>query len=1092
MASMQVLAPVFPWKKATFLHERITPKEGDVPTSNGPLRSEAERRASAWRQLMSGDEALLDERLRSIGIDREEFLRILACSGEPEEGPEDSGSWVYLIHDVIERRHEGEALPDSLRAPTGPGQPGLSFSGVLHPFLRLAAARLRTVAAALRARYGLAEALLTAGAEAQLLEGLARRLQFLSMRTLILELNVARMLAQLPGDTAQERFHSFSTTHFQERQALVALLEEYPVLARLLATSTERWFTVTLELLERLAMDREALGRVFLGGKDLGVLADAQTGVSDLHREGHGVVLMRFSSGLKLVYKPKSLAVDVRFQQLLRWLNEQGLRHPQRVLSVLNLDTHGWVEFVENAGCDSREALQRFYWRQGSSLALLHLLSAVDFHLENLIASGEYPVLVDLEALFHQRAHRGTGDSAYQRAWATLDQSIISVGMLPMFIFGRGGRAGVDMSGLGGEAGQLSPHAVPRVEDALQDTMRLVRRQGVTSGSSNRPQLQGQPVDAAAYTEDIVQGFQETYRHLLLQREAFTPRLEDFANVEVRHIARATQRYASLLQESVHPDFLRDGLERDKVLDNLWAETAFWPELRRLVPHEHADLRLGDIPLFTARPGQRHLWSSTGECIRDYFSRDCLGEVRERLARMDERDCAWQVSLIRKSMVSLDKGRGAERATPRAAPASRPAATREECLAAAVGIGEKLAAQAIHGRSDVAWIGMNLEDLSSWRWSLSPLGMDLYEGLGGLVLFLAYLARETGRADFEALARTGLETLRSAWREPDPNDTGVGAFVGRTSLAYVLGHLSVLWNEPALMDDLPAGLPALEKLIDTDARLDLLSGSAGCALVMLGLHTRTGDVRLLDVAKRCGERLLATATPCPEGGMGWKGTTAARPLSGFSHGAAGIAYALLELASATHDARYRELAEQALAYERALFVPERGNWRDLREPERGVENAATGFMVSWCHGAPGIALGRLRSLRHVDDTKTRVELESALTTTLREGLGGGHCLCHGDLGNLESLLVASEVLGEPRWSHTALERAAHVLHHGRERGWLCGLPRGTETPGLMMGLAGIGYGLLRLASPERVPSVLSLAMPRGRHPGATSSPEPYR
>jgi lantibiotic modifying enzyme len=28
-----------------------------------------------------------------------------------------------------------------------------------------------------------------------------------------------------------------------------------------------------------------------------------------------------------------------------------------------------------------------------------------------------------------------------------------------------------------------------------------------------------------------------------------------------------------------------------------------------------------------------------------------------------------------------------------------------------------------------------------------------------------------------------------------------------------------------------------------------------------------------------------------------------------------------------------------------------------------------------------------------------------------------------------------------------------------------------------MGLAGIGYGLLRLAAPERVPPVLTLAMP---------------
>ncbi|HEX8436540.1 type 2 lanthipeptide synthetase LanM family protein [Archangium sp.] len=1075
---MQIIDPVFPWKKATFLHERAVTKGGSAPSGNDVPLPEAERRANAWRQLMAGDEATLDERLKSIGLDRQAFLRLLTHSGNPGEGLGDSGAWVSLVRDVIEQRHAGEPLPPSLQPPAQPGQPGLSFAGFLQPFLRIAAARLRTVVAALRARYGMEQSLLAPEAEAALLEGLARRLQYLASRTLILELNVARMLEQLPGNTPQERFHHFSTRHFQDPRAIVALLEEYPVLARLLATATERWLSVSLELVERIAVDRELLGQAFLGGEAIGFLANVQTGVSDLHREGHSVVLLQFSSGLRLVYKPKSLAVDVRFQQLLRWMNAEGLRHPHRVLIALDQGDYGWVEFVETAGCDSREALQRFYWRQGSSLALLHLLAAVDFHLENLIAAGEHPVLVDLEALFHQRAQLEVGDSAVQRAWGQLDRSIISVGMLPMLIFGRAGRAGIDMSGLGGEAGQLSPQAVPMVEDAYQDTMRLVRRQGRTSGSSNRPQLNGQPVDATEFTEDIVQGFEETYRLLLRHREAFEHRLGDFANVEVRHIVRATQRYALLLQESVHPDFLREGLERDKVLDNLWAEASFMPALRRLVPHEHADLRLGDIPLFTTRPGQRHLWSSTGECIPDYFARDSLGEVRERLTRMNERDCAWQASLIRKSMVSLDKGRGPVRSAARVDPTvSPPPASREDCLAAAVAIGEDLAAKAIRGRTDVSWIGMSLEDLGTWRWSLAPLGTDLYEGVGGLTLFFAYLARETGRADFEELARAGLETVRDAWRNPDPNDKGVGAFVGRASALYVLGHLSALWNEPALLDEALSGLSTLEPLIDADTRLDLLSGSAGCALVLLGLHARTGDARLLELAKRCGERLLATAVPVPGGGMGWKGTTAEAPLAGFSHGNAGIAYALLELASATGDTRYRELAHQALAYERSLFVPERANWRDLREPEGVQEGVRTGFMVSWCHGAPGIALGRLGSLRHLEGPQVRAELETALQTTLHEGFGGNHSLCHGDLGNLESLYVAGEVLGESRWIHAARERAAHVLHQGRESGWRCGLPRGTETPGLMMGLAGIGYGLLRLAAPERVPSVLSLELP---------------
>jgi type 2 lantibiotic biosynthesis protein LanM len=988
--------------------------------------------------------------------------------------PEDGSSGGRIIQEILAQRHAREPLPASLQPPAHAAAPGLPFSGFLHPFLQFGAARLRAGLAALRSRHR-SEPPPGPDVERALLEALAQRLQALCTRTLILELNVARLLEQLPGATPQERFHAFSTTWFREPHALAAFLQEYPVLARLVASTVERWLDTSLEFLGRIAADRALISQAFLGGRDVGPLTETQLGVSDSHRGGRGVILLGFGSGLRLVYKPKSLAVDVRFQQLLQWLGAQGLRHPHRALTVVDREDYGWVEFVKPAGCDSREALQRFYWRQGSSLALLHLLAAVDFHQENLIAVGEYPVLVDLEALFHHRASAPlSGDSALEHAFALLEQSVLRVGMLPMLIFGRPGRAGIDMSGLGGEPGQLSPQATPTLEDPGHDTMRVVRRQGRTSGSHNRPLLHGQPVEPSAFTEEIAQGFQETYLLLARHREALRPLLRAFADVEIRHIVRPTQRYALLLHESHHPDFLREEAERDKALDHLRVEAEAQPLLQRLLPFEVADLRVGDIPLFTTRPGQRHLWSSTGVCIPDCFERDSLGDVLERLALMDAQGCETQVSFIRKAMVSLDKGLPpASPASPtRSAPPS-PAATPEACLAAAVSLGERLAAQALRGRTDAGWIGLGLEDIGQWRWSLAPLGTDLYEGLGGMALLFAHLARETGRGDFEALARAALEPVRKAWREPGPEGTAVGPFVGRSSSVYVLGHLASLWEEPALLEEALAGLPSLEPLIEADTSLDVLSGSAGCAIALLGLYRQTGEARPLQVARRCGERLLATALDMPGGGAGWKSGAGERPLTGFSHGAAGIAWALLELAAATGDPRYAELAHRALAYEHSLFVPERGNWKDLRELD-GSSQETDRFMVTWCHGAPGIALGRMLSLRHLEGPRVRAEVKTALETTLREGQVGNHCLCHGDMGNLEVLLVAGEVLGEPRWTQAALERAAFVLHQAREIGWRCGLPRGSETPGLLMGLAGIGYGLLRLAAPSRVPSVLSL------------------
>jgi len=134
-------------------------------------------------------------------------------------------------------------------------------------------------------------------------------------------------------------------------------------------------------------------------------------------------------------------------------------------------------------------------------------------------------------------------------------------------------------------------------------------------------------------------------------------------------------------------------------------------------------------------------------------------------------------------------------------------------------------------------------------------------------------------------------------------------------------------------------------------------------------------------------------------------------------------------------------------------------------------------MAMWCHGASGIALGRLRSLRYMDGPEVRAELATALETTWHTGFGGNHCLCHGDVGNLEVLHIAGSVLGEPRWTRAALKRATYVLRQAREGGWRCGLSMGGESPGMLMGLAGIGHGLLRLASPGQVPSVIALEPP---------------
>ena len=214
------------------------------------------------------------------------------------------------------------------------------------------------------------------------------------LRTMVLEVNVARLQGVLKGDTSEARFQ-----HFVERlhnsDVALKIMQEYPVLARLLVITVNQWVNFSLEFLIHLGADWKAIHSTFTPESDLGCLSQISAGVGDVHREGRSVTISHFTSGFKLVYKPHSLKVDTHFAELLNWLNQRGNHSPFWVPKVLDRGNHGWMEFIENHGCTSQEEVKRFYKRIGEYVALLYVLEATDFHYENLIASGEHPVLVE-------------------------------------------------------------------------------------------------------------------------------------------------------------------------------------------------------------------------------------------------------------------------------------------------------------------------------------------------------------------------------------------------------------------------------------------------------------------------------------------------------------------------------------------------------------------------------------------------------------------------------------------------------------------------------------------------------------------------
>ncbi|HEY2837598.1 MAG TPA: type 2 lanthipeptide synthetase LanM [Pirellulales bacterium] len=610
-------------------------------------------------------------------------------------------------------------------------------------------------------------------------------------RTLTLELNVARLLGELVGETPAERYRSF-LKRLGQPEVAQAILTEYPVLERQALLFIQQWRQFSLEFIRHLCADWPRICNAFgLTAADAG-LADLKGDAGDRHCDGRTVQLLTLRSGRKLVYKPRSLAADLRFQELLTWCNERGAEPRFRTLAMLDCGNHGWVEFVSHADCQDAGQISRYYRRQGAYLALLHAVGANDIHFENLIASGEHPMLVDLETLFHQRLPGLSQDPAGEG----MSHSVISVRLLPRVSYVEGVESGIDFSALGAKAGQEIPYPERRFESDGTDEMHVRQGHAVVPKGTHRPTLLGAEVSLASHEHDLTRGYLEMYQLLLRERDgllAADSPLAAFAEVETRFIARVSQIYFIFLDHSFHPDLLRNGLDRDQWFKGLWQQVDLFPGLAPLVHAERAALDRNDIPLFHACPSSRDLVGSNGERIENFFDRTALEMAYDRIRRMGPDDLARQTWMIRSSLAMLpDASSAAETQGEETLDFSL---SPDECIAAARRLGDRLAALAYETEHEAGWLGFQSQERG---WSIGALDLDPHDGLPGVALFLLELGLATGKRRYAELARKTMVGVTRRLAAAEPGDISTDL---RTLLAE-LAELGPCFDNPLLREEI--------------------------------------------------------------------------------------------------------------------------------------------------------------------------------------------------------------------------------------------------------------------------------------------------
>jgi lantibiotic biosynthesis protein len=404
----------------------------------------------------------------------------------------------------------------------------------------------------------------------------------------------------------------------------------------------------------------------------------------------------------------------------------------------------------------------------------------------------------------------------------------------------------------------------------------------------------------------------------------------------------------------------------------------------------------------------------------------------------------------------------------------------DKFLSASEIIGLKICRDAIWHSGRCNWIGPNVEQVHDQRKIyFRALTSEFYGGTSGIAFFLANLNSAT---PYPLLARTARGAMSHAWSGIDkiPHALRLGFYTGALGVAYS----SILTGR--LLDDqnmVERGLEEFHRFSQGDligCGVDVVDGLAGAIPAFIKIQRLYPDSTLTAFILCMGEHLIK-ASQRTDIGLSWKTIEpVSKHLTGFAHGTAGIATALMELFLFSGENRWLDAALGAITYENHYFDKTSSNWPDFRNFSQKQSDDELVYSVAWCHGAPGIALSRLRAFEITGREDLREDAVRALQTTSRQSMPeylSNFSLCHGLSGNASILQYGSCILNDRQWFESAMSVAESGVNENIRENlpFQNGLNNDLESPDFMLGLAGIGYFFLQMFDNKRFPCPLIIS-----------------
>lgn len=887
------------------------------------------------------------------------------------------------------------------------------------------------------------------------------------VKPVVYEYNYMRdndQLASENGENARSRF----VDHFSNADNVRSFYSEYQTAVNLIAHKLREKCEYILEILEHSLLHRSEISKIFSVDLDEDRIITVLTGSGDTHQHGRSVAQIFMQSGKKLIYKPHQMKTDIAFNELLCWMKDSGAPVcEQKSSPVLCCSDYGFTAFTENSECTDEDQVKRFYERSGQLLCVLHSLNGTDMHYENIIADGEYPVLIDLETVIHPkiRSDYTFSDQAEEKAFRSMTTSVLYTGMLPEY---SGGDA--DLSGLGASVPQKALCKCDILSDDDSDDLHFDREYSTLEPCRNNPVLNGQRISAGQYTDQICKGFSETYRWIENNSSVYLSKISGlFSDVTGRIVLRDTNLYCQLLYIALSQEFSRKEFERKLILHRIFLGSDMEePDICRC---EYEDLLNGDVPYFVYKFGDDRIYHD-GLPLEKNKLESLEQSISIKIKGFCESDLKRQTELIRESFKNRK-----DTSQSTGFRLSGNIHDTEGWLRTAEDIADLIIDNAFEGkdrsgRNSASWLHVSAEGFEKKTWIPTVISSDLYDGKSGIAFFLAQLWKITGKKRYLDYS---LATFRSAENSVrNEMKAGIlrkGLFDGVSGLAYVSAHISKITGDISYAES-ARDLMKRSAEISADMKNynDIISGNAGIIAALLSMKdifSESSDLVRSSVSDL--SELIAASAVEEDGYVSWPmtGKTEKEKWVGFAHGNSGIHTYLYLADRFLGTSSYSSLIGRSLTYERKSYDPAEMGWY------RSDKDPIASYL--WCHGSGGVLLSKLLMYREgFRDELIRKEISDAVMSIRKFGFGDSPCYCHGDIGSFAVLDFAGRVMNDVSLRNTVYNGFGEFYRSFILPNWNSRKEKICYSYGLMTGLSGLGYSLISHYTDFEIPQVLWL------------------